>query len=69
MQRLIDWISGKKEVFDLVPPVYREPRRLADYYRRVERAAATMQPTTLVHEAYLPLVDHARSRDIERIED
>ncbi|SPE41316.1 RNA polymerase, sigma-24 subunit, ECF subfamily [Candidatus Sulfopaludibacter sp. SbA3] len=56
-QLLIDWKSGQKEALDLlVPLVYQELRRLADHYLRDERAAATLQPTVLVHEAYLRLV-------------
>lgn len=54
---LLEWKSGKKEALDLlVPLVYQELRRLADHYLRDERAAATIQPTALVHEAYLRLV-------------
>jgi RNA polymerase sigma factor (TIGR02999 family) len=54
---LIDWKSGSKEALDLLTPiVYDELRRLADHYLRNERAAATLQPTALVHEAYLRLV-------------
>jgi RNA polymerase sigma-70 factor (ECF subfamily) len=56
-QLLIEWKSGNKGSLDLlVPLVYQELRRLADHYLRDERAAATMQPTALVHEAYLRLV-------------
>jgi RNA polymerase sigma-70 factor (ECF subfamily) len=56
-QLLIDWKRGKKGALDLlVPLVYRELRRLADYYMRNEKAAVTMQPTALVHEAYLRLL-------------
>jgi RNA polymerase sigma-70 factor, ECF subfamily len=56
-QLLIDWKSGNKEALDLLTPlVYDELRRLADRYLRDERAAATLQPTALVHEAYLRLV-------------
>jgi len=56
-QLLVDWKSGKKEALDLlVPLVYQELRRLADHYLRDERDAATIQPTALVHEAYLRLV-------------
>src|SRR5262245_53554814 len=54
---LIDWKSGSKDALDaLTPLVYNELRRLADHYLRDERAAATLQPTALVHEAYLRLV-------------
>src|SRR5215468_9673664 len=54
---LIQWKDGNKEALDLlIPIVYRELRRLADHYLRNEHAAATLQPTALVHEAYLRLV-------------
>jgi RNA polymerase sigma factor (TIGR02999 family) len=54
---LIEWKAGSKEALDLLTPlVYKELRRLADHYLRDERAAATLQPTALVHEAYLRLV-------------
>ncbi|HRH42592.1 MAG TPA: ECF-type sigma factor [Pyrinomonadaceae bacterium] len=36
--------------------VYDELRRLAAYYMRQERSNHTLQPTALVHEAYLRLV-------------
>jgi ECF sigma factor len=53
----IDWQGGKKEALDLLPPlVYQKLRLLADRYLRDERDAATIQPTALVHEAYLHLV-------------
>src|SRR6476619_2793534 len=56
-QLLIDWKSGSKDALDMLTPlVYSELRRLADHYLRNERAAATLQPTALVHEAYLRLV-------------
>jgi RNA polymerase sigma-70 factor, ECF subfamily len=41
----------------LVPLVYRELRRLAASYMRRERPDHTLQPTALVHEAYLKLVE------------
>jgi RNA polymerase sigma factor (TIGR02999 family) len=40
---------------DIYPQVYDELRRLAQYYMRVERSNHTLQPTALVHEAYLRL--------------
>src|SRR5712691_9834284 len=56
---LIEWKSGSKEAMDLlVPLVYDEMRRLAQRYLRDEGSAATLQPTALVHEAYLRLVAH-----------
>jgi RNA polymerase sigma factor (TIGR02999 family) len=54
---LVDWKSGSKEALDnLIPVVYRELRKLADRCLRDEHAAATLQPTVLVHEAYMRLV-------------
>ena len=41
----------------LTPSLYGEMRRLAAGYLRTERAAHTLQPTALVHEAYLRLVE------------
>jgi RNA polymerase sigma-70 factor, ECF subfamily len=41
----------------LVPVVYDELRRLAQAYLRRERIDHTLQPTALVHEAYLKLID------------
>jgi RNA polymerase sigma factor (TIGR02999 family) len=40
-----------------MPLVYDELRRLASSYLRQERSDHTLQPTALVHEAYLRLVD------------
>lgn len=48
--------AGNKEAEDrLIPLVYRELRRLAAHYLRGERSDHTLQPTALVHEAYLRL--------------
>ena len=44
-------------VNDLLPLVYDELHRLARSYFRRERGEHTLQPTALVHEAYLRLVD------------
>ena len=41
---------------DLFPRVYRELRRRAARYLRDERRDHTLQPTALVHEAYIRLV-------------
>jgi len=54
---LADWKNGSKEALDMLTPlVYNELRRLANHYLRDERAAQTLQPTAIVHEAYLRLV-------------
>jgi hypothetical protein len=57
-QLLIDWKSGSKDALDLLTPlVYNELRRLADHYLRETNAPRRLlQPTALVHEAYLRLV-------------
>ena len=41
----------------LLPAVYGELRRLAAAYLRGERPGHTLQPTALVHEAYVRLID------------
>jgi len=50
--------QGDKSAFDdLLPLVYAELHRIADAYFRRERREHTLQPTALVHEAYLRLVN------------
>ena len=44
----------------LLPLIYEELRRIAGAYMRRERPDHTLQPTALVHEAYLRLVDQRR---------
>src|SRR6186997_1027901 len=57
---LIEWKQGNRKAIDLlIPIVYDEMRRLAQNYLRDERAADTLQPTALVHEAYLRLIAQA----------
>jgi len=49
-------VAGQQEAFPkLVSLVYDELRRLAAGYMRRERPDHTLQPTALVHEAYLKL--------------
>ena len=49
--------AGDKDALNrLVPLAYAELRRLADNYLRRERSDHTLQPTALVHEAYVRLV-------------
>jgi RNA polymerase sigma factor (TIGR02999 family) len=60
---LIDWSNGDEEALDrLVPLVYVELRRVANRQLRNERRGHTLQPTALVHEAYLKLVNQRRVR-------
>ena len=62
---IISGLSGTGEVDrataeDLFPVVYDELRRLAKGYMSRETPGHTLQPTALVHEAYLKLVDADR---------
>ena len=56
------WGSGDAEARERVMEiVYRELRRRAAGLLRHERKVRTLQPTALVHEAYLRLVDQHRT--------
>jgi len=58
---LLEWRSGDQGALDrLMPLVYAELRRVARQCLRHERSGHTLQPTALVHEAYLKLVDLRR---------
>jgi len=48
--------DGQDSYNELLPLVYDELRRLADGYLGRERSDHTLQPTALVHEAYLRLI-------------
>ena len=49
--------EGDRQATDeLLPLVYEELRQLADRFLAAEKRGATLQPTALVHEAYLRLV-------------
>jgi RNA polymerase sigma-70 factor, ECF subfamily len=57
------WSEGDQGALDeLLPFVYDELRRLAGNYLRRERPNHTLQPTALVNEAYLRLVDQKETR-------
>lgn len=57
-QLLVCGSAGDRAALDeLLPQVYHELRRLAESYLGREREGHTLQPTALVHEAYLRLVD------------
>src|SRR6185369_10736404 len=60
---LVDVRLGRRDALDrLLPLVHDELHRIAAGYMRRERADHTLQPTALVNEAYLRLVDQ---RDVE----
>ncbi|MBN9660538.1 MAG: sigma-70 family RNA polymerase sigma factor [Acidobacteria bacterium] len=55
---LRQWQSGEGNALEeLTPLVYHELRRIASGFLRREREGHTLQPTALLHEAYLRLVD------------
>jgi RNA polymerase sigma factor (TIGR02999 family) len=58
---LLAWNSGEEEALErLMPLVHDELRRLAQQYMRRERPDHTLQPTGLVNETYLRLIDIKR---------
>ena len=64
---LRDFAAGNKAALDhLMPLLYPELRRLARGYMRKERTANTLQPTALVHEAYVRLVKQNQPDYISR---
>jgi RNA polymerase sigma factor (TIGR02999 family) len=62
-QTLVDWSHGNQEALgELIPVVYGELRRLAHQYLRRHRPDNTLQPTAVVHEAYLHFVKQTNLR-------
>jgi RNA polymerase sigma-70 factor (ECF subfamily) len=54
---LLDWSHGDRAALDqLMPLVYQELRKLAGSYLRSERPDHTLQPTALIHEAYMRML-------------
>lgn len=59
--QLLAWNQGDAAALEqLIPAVYQELRRMAERYLRQENPGHTLQPTALVHEAYLRLIDQTR---------
>lgn len=59
-QLLVDWRRGDQEALErLMPRVYDELRRIARGFLENERRNHTLEPTALVNEVYLRLVDAA----------
>ena len=55
---LKDWSGGDRASADrLLSLVYDELRKIAGQYLRKEKSDHTLQPTALVHEAYMKLID------------
>ncbi len=62
-QLLERWSRGDRDAFQaLLPLVYEELRRLAARHFRLERPGHLLQPTALVHEAYLRLAGLREAR-------
>jgi RNA polymerase sigma factor (TIGR02999 family) len=60
---LRDWSKGDQAALEkLMPLVYGELRKLAGNYLRRERQGHTLQPTALVNEAYLKLIDQRNAK-------
>jgi RNA polymerase sigma factor (TIGR02999 family) len=60
-ERLIAWSNGDQAALeDVMQAVYHELKRMADRYLRFESPGNTLQPTALVHEAYLRLIDQTQ---------
>jgi RNA polymerase sigma-70 factor, ECF subfamily len=60
-ERLMAWGSGDVAAQDdVMRAVYQELRRMAEGYLRRENPGNTLQPTALVHEAYLRLIDQTQ---------
>jgi len=56
---LVEWKDGSPDARDrLIPLLYDELHRMAERHLRNERSAKTLQPTALVHEAYMRLVEN-----------
>lgn len=57
-QWLLAWSDGRREALDhLVPLVYENLRQLASRYMQHEPPGHALQPTALVHEAFIRLID------------
>ena len=59
---LADWSKGDRNALEaMLPMVYNELRRIAANRLRHERPGHTLEPTALVHEAYLRLIEQERT--------
>jgi RNA polymerase sigma-70 factor, ECF subfamily len=63
---LREWQTGDSAAAErLFPLVYAELKRRARFYLSRERGDHTLQPTALVHEAYLRMVDQTSAPAVE----
>lgn len=57
-QLLVDWRAGRQQALDeALPLIFDGLHRIAQRYMRQENPGHTLQPTAIVNEAYLKLVD------------
>jgi RNA polymerase sigma-70 factor, ECF subfamily len=55
---IIELSNGRRDAIDrLLPIIYDELKRIAANYLRRERSDHTLQPTALVNEAYMKMID------------
>jgi RNA polymerase sigma-70 factor, ECF subfamily len=60
---LQQWSNGQEQALDrLLPRIHDELKKLAASYLRKERPNHTLQPTALVNEAFLKLVDQRAAK-------
>lgn len=59
--------GGREDVDALLTAIYADLRRLAGEHMRAERSDHTLQPTAVVHEAYLKLVDQRSTAWADRV--
>ncbi len=67
--RLLEsWAAGDRSAFErLFPLLYPQLKRIADRQLRGERLGHTLQPTALVHEAFLELSGQKSARFANRV--
>src|SRR5713226_95911 len=62
-QLLVDWGNGNRAALDeLTPHVYRELYGIARSYLSRDRPNQTLQPTALINEVYLRLIDQSQPK-------
>lgn len=57
----LETVRNQLEIDELMVTVYKDLRHLAENYLRQERPFHTLQPTALVHEAYLRLTEQDKT--------
>ena len=64
---LVKWKHGDSKALDaLLPLVYKELKAIAHHCLRQERPGHTLQPTALIHEAYVRLIGDSDKQWVNR---